>query len=417
MVVVFDSYSDNVKKVQNTFQNMGIDIQIAVLEDNGFLPDDVYSVYEFFAYPQDGGLPQKEELFYNSLAVPEFWEIRTDGIKGAVYDMGCKKASIYFSNPIEKRNVRRVEWCMENGWIYRVDFYNKYGLKYASKFLDITGTVVSKVYYSGKNQEVIIEQPQFHTVSLHENGKMKAYFTDYGQFIEYYMQRAGFGDEATLFVQNGKILEIIGSELGMKKIWKRILFSDHGLLERYKSMGGKNGYRFCTIPENYPNNHAKGEVLILTASDQLEEIEHLTGELQDFTFHIAANTQVSDKIYKLAEQKNVKAYPQISQQNLKLLWDVCDFYLDINYFWEIYDAVDSAHWHNLLIMGFEDTLHRREFLADECIFAKGNCEKMILEMNRLIRQPVLVQELLIKQQRKKDVIWKRIFEADDKTEE
>lgn len=59
--------------------------------------------------------------------------------------MGSRKASVCLQESQLRREsslaelsgkeiVQSVEWCMEDGWIYRVDYYNKYGLKYASEF-------------------------------------------------------------------------------------------------------------------------------------------------------------------------------------------------------------------------------------------------------------------------------------------
>lgn len=87
------------------------------------------------------------------------------------------------------------------------------------------------------------------------------------------------------------------------------------------------------------------------------------------------------------------------------MWNRCSYYLDINYFREIHNAVDSAHQKNLLIMGFENTLHRRELTTEECVFPRQNHEKFILAIKNLIDDPTLVKELLIKQQNKKQTKW------------
>ena len=145
--------------------------------------------------------------------------------------------------------------------------------------------------------------------------------------------------------------------------------------------------------------------MILTASDQIEQIEYLIGELPEMRFHIAAHTQVSEKLYKLEGSGNVKVYPQISRQDLDMLWDTCDFYLDINHYYEIYDAVNAAHTRNQIILGFGNTVHHRELLAEEGIFAGTEKEKMVRAIKELMEDPVRVQELLDRQQEKKQEIW------------
>ncbi len=96
-----------------------------------------------------------------------------------IYYMGRERAAIYFremqssyaenlAEPLKNRIVQRIEWRMEDGRIYRVDFYNKYGLKYASEFRSADGAVETKVFYSDTNQEVIVEYPENDVVTLLE---------------------------------------------------------------------------------------------------------------------------------------------------------------------------------------------------------------------------------------------------------
>ncbi|MCM1231928.1 MAG: accessory Sec system glycosyltransferase GtfB [Ruminococcus flavefaciens] len=410
MLVFFDRYTDNVKKVQETLRGLGREVKIAVLQDNGFLPSGVSSPYEFFAYRNREEELTEKDLFYNFIELPEFWEVRLTGwTLGGIFDMGREKAKIYFKEPAEKRNVQRVEWHMEDGWVYKIDYYNRYGLKYASEFLDADKNVESKVFYSDKNQEIIVEQPVNHMISLLENGAVRSMFDSYAGFVEEYLKEAGYGEESILFVQDEKAFELfhLASEAGNR--WTHILFANDDLWNQYLGMGGKNGGRFYAMPEKYPENHANGKALILTASDKIEGLEYLISELPDMVFHIAAHTQVSDKLHKLAELENVKVYPQVSAQDLEMLWDACDFYLDINHYREIYDAVDTAHRNNMLIVGFDHTAHHRELMADGCIFAEGESARMVQCIKEWIGNPDLIQERLKSQQQKKAEIWKGFF--------
>lgn len=408
MVVVFDKDTGDTRKLLETIQSVDQEAKFVMLGEGGFLPDNVLSPYQFFVSGQNCERLYEKELFCNFLEVPEFWEIRSIDFHGAIYDMGCKKADIYFAEPTEKKIVQRVEWCMENGWIYKIDYYNKYAMKYASEFRDMDGNVESKVYYSAKNQEVIVEQPQNDTITLLENGTVKAFFTSYAEFLEYYFEKAGLGEMRTLFIQDNDGFRLLELKSGGESFWKSVLFSGKELLDKYIGMGGENGYRFYAIPKEYPLNEARGEALTLTSVDRLEGIEELVRELPEVIFHIAASTQVSDKLKKLGELPNVMVYPQISMQGLDTLWNTCDFYLDINYYWETYDAIEAAHWRNLLILGFEDTLHHRELVAEECIFSKTDAGKMISVLKELIHNTESVEKLLEKQQQKRQEFWRAL---------
>lgn len=413
MIIVCDRYTEDTEKLREMMGDMDPDVKTVVLEDDGFLPEGIWSPCGQFLYGQGQEAMEEKELYYNFLEVPEFWEIRLVGQHGAIYDMGCKKADIYFSESSDRESVQRVEWCMENGWIYRIDYYNKYALKYASRFQDQDGNVESRVFYSPHNQEVIVEQPQNDTVTLLEGGRLKRFFTSYAEFVEYYLDVIGQGEKRALFVQNQEKKELWGLRSGEKSMWEYVLLRSEELLDQYKAAGGVNGYRFYSIPEKYPKNNANGEALILTSSDRLEGIEYLIQELPECVFHIGASTQVSDKLKKLGEQENVYVYPQISMQKLSALWGQCGFYLDINHYWETYDAIDTAHQRNRLILGFENTLHHRELLAEECVFSEA--EFMARELKGLIGREERVQERLVKQQRKKSEIWEQIRQMHEQT--
>ena len=407
MTILFDKYTDNVVKLQETMKQLGRNVEIVVLEDNGFLPHGISSPYEYFALQQGREGREEMGLFYNALEVPEFWEICMKKDMGGICDMGCEKAKIYFAEPVEKRIVQRVEWHMENGWIYKIDYYNKYGLKYAGEFLDENGNVESKAYYSQGNREVIVSQPQNDMIALLENGAVKFFFNSYYRFVEFYLGK--IEGEIILFVQGAEQRELLGLERNGKSAWKSVLFAGRELWESYAKAGGKNGYRFYAIPERYPENHAGGNAMILTASDQIEKLEELAQELPEVIFHVAAHTQVSDKLYKLAERENVEVYPCISRAGLKDLWDKCDFYLDINHRREIDDAVNEASQRNLLILGFENTLHHREIMEEECVFPAEDYGKMALGIKRLLKDTEQMERILLKQQEKRKAMWQSIL--------
>ena len=114
-------------------------------EDYGFLPIGISSPYEYYISRQNYEQHMKKELFYDSLEVPEGWSVWSDSMTVGIYYMGSRKASVCLQESQLRREsslaelsgkeiVQSVEWCMEDGWIYRVDYYNKYGLKYASEF-------------------------------------------------------------------------------------------------------------------------------------------------------------------------------------------------------------------------------------------------------------------------------------------
>ena len=77
---------------------------------------------------------------------------------------------------------------------------------------------------------------------------------------------------------------------------------------------------------------------------------------------------------------------------------------------EVFDAIAQAHKRNLVILGFEDTLHGRELTAEEGIFSAQNYEGMAHAMEELVGHPEAVEELLKRQQWKKRQAWEELRE-------
>ncbi len=414
MVIVCSRYTEDTEQLLETIKNTGLNTEILVWKDDGFLPEGVQSPWGYAVSAQCRTKGEKRDLFYAFLPVPDCWEIRAEGVNGAVFDMGCKKATIYFREPVEKRNVQRVEWEMENGWVYKTDYYDQYARKYASEFSGVDKTTESRVFYSDQNEEILVELPQKEVVQLLEHGKQKACFHSYGQFLECMIREAGLGPKRALFIQKEEDFELL--KLSKDREWEFVLFSDQALLDRYIGMGGENGYEFCGVPKTCPARAAEGEALILTASDRLEGIDYLIDHLEGIRFHIAANTQVSDKIRRLADRKNVKIYPQVRPDVLEHLWETCGFYLDINHYREIHHAVRKALWHHLLLLGFEETVHNRKLFAKEHVFSSAEPEKMVQRIRWLTGNAEASQVFREKQRKKAYGMWEDIQERLKQTE-
>ena len=73
------------------------------------------------------------------------------------------------------------------------------------------------------------------------------------------------------------------------------------------------------------------ELLILTNNDALEKIEELVEALPNFLFHIAAYSDMSERLIGLLTHENVRLHRLVLPILLKRLVASCDLYLDINY--------------------------------------------------------------------------------------
>ena len=95
ITLLFDTFSLESKNLLESFKNAGAAFHAAVIEDDGFLPDDVMSVYGFFLgdYRKADSLPGKP-LYFNQIQIPDYWRIEGDNSSAKVMDRTRERASL-----------------------------------------------------------------------------------------------------------------------------------------------------------------------------------------------------------------------------------------------------------------------------------------------------------------------------------
>ena len=103
-----------------------------------------------------------------------------------------------------------------------------------------------------------------------------------------------------------------------------------------------------------------GDALILTVSDQIEQLDYLLENLPDICCHIAAPVQFSEKICKLETKYNVRLMTVTSSQQIDFLVNMCDFLLDINHFQEVDSIVSKFVQAGKTVLAFDNTAKKIE---------------------------------------------------------
>ena len=116
-------------------------------------------------------------------------------------------------------------------------------------------------------------------------------------------------------------------------------------------------------------NTVRGDALILTVSDQIEQLEYILENLPDICFHIAAPVQFSEKIKVLESRYNVRLVTVTTVQQIDFLVNMCDFLLDINHFQEVNSIVSKFVQAGKMVLAFDNTVH-------------GNQGQEVFEANR-----------------------------------
>ena len=419
VVLLFDNYSLDSQNLHTSFKMSGLDYPAVVIEDDGFLPEDVTSVFGFFLgdFKNAKGIPGRPRYF-NQITVPEYWEISANNNSGKVHDLNKERGHIFYAEPKHKRLVRVVDWCDEKGVVRSSDHYNRYGALYARTIFNAKGQKVNKSYFSASGTEVIMENYVTGDIILND-GEVVKIFRSKTEFVLYFLEKAGYnhcriffnslstpffvsqrlsadtkGD--VLFWQEpvrdaipGNMKIILDGQAGRTaKIMVQKRQAYHRLLELGAScdMVHKLGFVY---PFQKENSH-KPEALICTNSDRIEQCLKIVTALPQMHFHIAALTEMSSKLMSMGTYENVSLYPGVKMDVLNELFEKCDFYFDINHESEIVSAVRKAFLHNQLIFAFKETIHNRDYVADEHIYAANDADRMIADVKAVMADSGLV---------------------------
>ena len=369
----------------------------------------------FCGISEKNDMLKEKELYYAFIDIPQYWSVRADGLNGAIYDNKTKKANIYFKNPIEKRMVSRVEWIDRNNTVYRIDYYNKYGYKYCSENVS-GGNVTGREFYDRNGDIKVIEQNCSKTYTTLGTGISPKSYRGFADYLEAYLKSNEIYDE-NIWLTSDEILNKFAGDYGNFKIsylpqnrlnsdFKetnqtntsfRILCSEEQQVNWYKENSDCKCDRLYLYFENNKSKFGKMEAFIITESDQLEYIEQLINDFPAITFHIAASTNMSDKLTRLDINNNVELYPCITEQKRKGLFEKCDIYLDINHSRELYNAVNQALINNMLILAFDNTAHSKELYPIENIFDSSNYMNMKEALKNIIASRTIFNEYIDRQ--------------------
>lgn len=363
MIWVFDRWTESDKNTYAGFLEKGEQTAVVALQDDGFLPEGATSPYRCLvqeALGVEAEAMEEKPLFSDLLEVPDLWEIRMRYEYAEIWDDGSQKAKIDYAAPIPRHNVKRVNWMRQDGRVYKIDHYDKYGKLYYSELLDPEGNVDVRTYFAA-GEPVLSCQPGHDVYCRFRKGRMCEVFPSTQEFVTRFLRRRFPGDTG-------------------------ILSNDEKILDMLSEVGA---------PRSRLNNH----VLIATNSDQVEHLEELVIALPVLHFHIGARTLMSDKLHRLEKYSNVSLYPGMNPQKWMELVIKSTYYLDINHYLEIYDAVPTACRYGLLVAGFDDTLHHKDLVLPECRFRPEDPEGMIRFLETVYWDPEKL-ESMVERQRK-----------------
>ena len=428
VVLLFDNYLSDSQNLHTSFKQAGKSYPVAVIEDDGFLPDDVTSVFGFFLgdFKVSANVPGRPRYF-NQIKVPEYWEISGNNTSGKVHDMNKERGRIFYAAPAHKRLVKTVDWLDDRGVVRSSDHYNKYGALYARTIFNAKGQKVNKTYFSPEGKEIIMENYVTKDIILNDGDVVKIFrsLTDFVCFFmekaEYARKRIFFNTLSTsffvsqrmpaenrqdvLFWQEAERPDIPGN---MQIILKgnatratKIMVQKKVAYDKLLELGAPADvvHRLGYIYPFKKENAGKLEVLICTNSDRIAQCKKLVEALPELHFSIAAITEMSSKLMSMESYPNVTLYPGVKMSIADELFMKCDYYLDINHEGEILSAVQTAFLHNQLIFGFKETLHNPAYVAKEHIYNMNDVNQLIADLKAVIKDKKLLGQRMELQHR------------------
>lgn len=389
MINLFQTYNKDAWDIHYTQLRQGKDYPTIVIEDDGFLPSDVTSIYHFLGYNTCDYNP----LHLNDLTLPIAYEVEREGVDFFIMsnDMVVGKV-ILQGEPIE-RIVKEVWWLNSKGYPYKKDYYNQYGYCFKTETYVKDLGLVSTSYYSVSG-EVLLDENHLVGSILYNNQLYLNKLSLYNKCLA----ELGYSKEPITFNHLGTPLEIILSSLksGHELIFQEEVFvnsipdnlqyvihnsdkisisvtnrSTYSILENMC----KVQFMMLLVPSKSDLGSFK-DVLITTQTDQLTSIEDFVEQLPELEFHIAAPTQMSSKLFDLNKYSNVHLYPNISNNNLDDLFNQCGVFLDIAMSPTVFDANRRALENSLLRVGLIG-VSTGKYISDANLFSLRSLDSLI----------------------------------------
>lgn len=351
MINLFQTYTQDAWDIHYTQLRQGKNYPTIVIEDDGFLPSDVHSIYHFLGY----NTCEYSPLHLNNLTLPLAYEVEREGADFFIMSNDMIVGRVILQGEPIERIVKEVWWLDSKGYPYKKDYYNQYGYCFKVETYVTDLGLVSTSYYSVSG-EVLLDENHLVGSILYKNRLYLNKLSLYNKCLS----ELGYSKEPITFNHLGTPLEIVLSslesghelifqeEVSVKSIPENLQYVIHNSDKISISVTNRSTY---SILENMckvqfmmllvPSKSELGsvnEVLITTQTDQLTSVEDFVEQLPDLEFHIAAPTQMSSKLFDLNKYSNVHLYPNISSENLDELFNKCGLFLDIAMSPTVFDA-------------------------------------------------------------------------------
>ena len=427
MIYLTNRFNNDEQDFIDDVISSGVAVRVVIKEELDTYSDCSYFLPMILANQRSSTLDTKSPLFALKVVVPKFWEIHMDYNEGTIWDKDIKRGVIHYLDKT-LRTVRMVEWLDVNGRVLSKDYYQENGWRYKQDILDQEGNTIFIQYYSPEDVLLMIEDTENHLFTVFENDVTRIFNEE--QLWQNCLSRMN-ADRDVVVIGDQSIAQYLQKEntiacyLGQgivseKEIQDWLMYVDYLYIYHYSV--------FQSLPYNekvyhlsplYPFKNTRNghRALIVTHTQEVEKIEALVEHLPMLEFHIAAITAMGGRLTNLSEKENVFLYPGIIESQYRALLETCTIYFDINHYIEILNSVEESLENGLLLFGFEETCHRKDFVCSEHLYISDDISCMIEDLKKIIFSEVeydlaIQRQLQFIHASSKDY-YKKVFQRED----
>lgn len=373
MYYLVNEWTSDDERLRDDLEQIGIPIQ----------PLQIENILDFIFSNQKVNLP----LHMTGLSLPPFWEVY---VNGDIVADGVNRGKIdcYQDHP---QRVKKVDWYDPDGHCSVSDHYDLSGRLFLKEVWSANECHLS-IYTNDRMGKLYLfhqhDRALYQTIDGLEQG-----FSSIEEAKKALLQEVLLQAE-TVFLSDPELLK------ALPKIEKeQIIFYDRSTLPEAElaPLLDKGIKVLVREPNTAMSYHPllffptylgdlrefQPQVLILTNTQEIEQIEALVTALPCFQFHIAALTEMGGRLLRLNDYPNVHLYPGISGENYDWLLNKCRIYLDIAYADEILDGNRSALKKGMILYAFKETCHRPDLYIKDHLFQKDAITDLLDELSQL----------------------------------
>lgn len=393
MLIIAQEPSQAMDKLRRLLDSFGIRSRVFYTNFETDVDENTISLASSFIYSSEDDY-QGKPLFFNDLSVPLYWELWTLGITTYLFDGKDRRANIIFRENVRERTVKQVEWFGQGEKVVAIDDYNRYGWRTKQGLLDDEGRALMDIYFNRAQEEVLLHYIQEDYLIHQGSVGRDRIFSGKDELTKAVMTQIFKSDEPIICMDStllpilqlqkpNRLVYCSASHDGLEHIQNQV---SHILITNYYPQEERrSGLIYLAGAEQEGNQPFVAQVMVMTASENIEGLAGLVDKFPDIDFHIAALTSMGPKLTCLEEKTNVHLYPGISRKKYRELLRKSSIYLDLNYGSEVTDVTLEAIANEQLLYGLASTVHRQYYKALPTVFA--SVEEVGQSIRQLLQEP------------------------------